>query len=443
MRLFKQVYLSINFFYVLGLLIALFTVGFSVPVLYVVAQILFAAFALIVVLETLILWRVKDGILARRITPEKLSNGDLNSISIYIRNYYRPRVHLNVIDELPTQFQVRDSVFKLAVESGEEQVLKYELRPTKRGSYSFGAVNVFASVLARMVVRRYQFDQNVEIPVFPSFLQMHQFELMAFSQRLTGHGLKKVRRIGQSMEFEQVRDYVIGDDRKRINWKATARKKELMVNQYQDERSQPIYCVIDKGRSMKMPFNGLSLLDYSINASLVLSNIALKKDDKAGIICFSNRVTYILPAERKKLQMQQVLQTLYNQKTAWQEPDFEKLVLTIKSKIRQRSLLLFFTNYESIVSMRRHAQYLSRLSKDHLVVMIIFRNTEVDELALQTAETLQDVYTQTLAEKANYEKKLVIKELSKLGIQAIYTSPEDLNTNVINKYLELKARGRF
>jgi len=274
-------------------------------------------------------------------------------------------------------------------------------------------------------------------------LQMQQFELMAFSQRLTGNGLKKVRRIGQTLEFEQVRDYVVGDDRKKINWKATARRKDLMVNQYQDEKSQPIYCVIDKGRAMKMPFNGLTLLDYAINASLVLSNIALKKDDKAGIICFSNRVTHILPAERKKLQMHSILQTLYDQKTAWQEPDFEKLALTIKTKIRQRSLLLFFTNYESIVSMRRHAQYLAKLAKDHLVVMIVFRNTEVDKLARQKTETLKDIYTQTLAEKMNYEKKLVMRELRKMGIQSIYTAPEALNTNVINKYLELKARGLF
>lgn len=443
MRLFKQVYLSINFFFALTLLIALFMLGYKLHMLFVVAQILLVAFLLVVAVEVLILWRLKDGVLARRITPERLSNGDANTISIFIRNYYRLKIDLKVIDELPAQFQVRDSVFELSVESGEEQVLNYDLRPTKRGNYEFGAVNVFASILSGLVVRRYQFDQNREVPVFPSFLQMQQFELMAFSQRLTGNGLKKVRRIGQTLEFEQVRDYVVGDDRKKINWKATARRKDLMVNQYQDEKSQPIYCVIDKGRAMKMPFNGLTLLDYAINASLVLSNIALKKDDKAGIICFSNRVTHILPAERKKLQMHSILQTLYDQKTAWQEPDFEKLALTIKTKIRQRSLLLFFTNYESIVSMRRHAQYLAKLAKDHLVVMIVFRNTEVDKLARQKTETLKDIYTQTLAEKMNYEKKLVMRELRKMGIQSIYTAPEALNTNVINKYLELKARGLF
>jgi len=442
-RLFKQVYLSINFFFALTLLIALFMLGYKLHMLFVVAQILLVAFLLVVAVEVLILWRLKDGVLARRITPERLSNGDANTISIFIRNYYRLKIDLKVIDELPAQFQVRDSVFELSVESGEEQVLNYDLRPTKRGNYEFGAVNVFASILSGLVVRRYQFDQNREVPVFPSFLQMQQFELMAFSQRLTGNGLKKVRRIGQTLEFEQVRDYVVGDDRKKINWKATARRKDLMVNQYQDEKSQPIYCVIDKGRAMKMPFNGLTLLDYAINASLVLSNIALKKDDKAGIICFSNRVTHILPAERKKLQMHSILQTLYDQKTAWQEPDFEKLALTIKTKIRQRSLLLFFTNYESIVSMRRHAQYLAKLAKDHLVVMIVFRNTEVDKLARQKTETLKDIYTQTLAEKMNYEKKLVMRELRKMGIQSIYTAPEALNTNVINKYLELKARGLF
>lgn len=441
MKYFRQVYLTPRFFYALAGLITLFALGFAFSVVFVMAQVAFAALVVVLGVEALILWRVKNGILARRISPERLSNGDLNPISIYIRNYYSTKVILKVIDELPSQFQVRDNYFQLHIESGDEKVVQYDLRPTKRGSYEFGAVNIYASSLTGMVARRYQFDQDVAVPVYPSFLQMQKYELMAFTQRLSEAGIKRIRRIGQTMEFEQVRDYVKGDDRKRINWKATARKKDLMVNQYQDEKSQPVYCIIDKGRSMKMPFNGLTLLDYSINASLVLSNICLKKQDKAGIICFSDRVTDLLPAERKKTQMQRILHMLYQQKTAWQESDFEKLALAVKTRVHQRSLLLLFTNYESIVSMRRHARCLSKLAKDHLVILVIFENTEITGFAREEAETVQDIYMQTLAEKAMYEKKLVSKELIKYGIQSIYTAPENLNANVINKYLELKARG--
>lgn len=128
-----------------------------------------------------------------------------------------------------------------------------------------------------LVAKKYTFCNQREVPVYPSFLQLRKYNLMAFTNRLLEYGLKKIRRIGHTMEFEQIKDYVLGDDIRNINWKATAKRSQLMVNQFQDERSQPIYSVIDKGRVMKMPFEGLSLLDYAINSSLVISNIAIKK----------------------------------------------------------------------------------------------------------------------------------------------------------------------
>jgi uncharacterized protein (DUF58 family) len=127
------------------------------------------------------------------------------------------------------------------------------------------------------------------VPVYPSFLKLRQYELMAVSNRLTDIGIKKMRRIGHSMEFDQVKNYVAGDDYRTVNWKATARKGDLMVNSFTDEKAQHIYCVIDKSRAMKMPFEGLSLLDYAINASLILSSVALVKQDKAGLITIAGK----------------------------------------------------------------------------------------------------------------------------------------------------------
>src|SRR5690606_40532545 len=123
----------------------------------------------------------------------------------------------------------------------------------------------------------FRVSQNKTVPVYPSFRQMRKYELPAISNRLTEFGIKKIRRIGQNREFEQIKEYVVGDDYRTINWKATARRGTLMVNTYQDERAQQVYAVIDKGRTMKMPFEGMTLLDYDINASLVISNIAIRK----------------------------------------------------------------------------------------------------------------------------------------------------------------------
>ncbi len=196
--------------------------------------------------------------------------------------------------------------------------------------------------------RRFTFDKGAVVPVYPSFIQMHKYELLAISQQLPEFGIKRMRRLGHSMEFETIREYVAGDDPRSINWTATARKSNLMVNHYRDERAQQVYCVIDKGRTMQMPFEGLSLLDYSINASLVLSNIALKKQDKAGLITFSDKSGALLKADNKSIQLKLILESLYNQKTRYLESDYEMLYGRIRQQLHQRALLVLFSNFRFI-----------------------------------------------------------------------------------------------
>ena len=232
-----------------------------------------------------------------------------------------------------------------------------------------------------------------------------------------------------------------GDDQRTINWKASARRSELMVNSYQDEKSQQVYCLIDKGRVMQMPFGGLSLLDYAINASLVMANIALKKQDKAGIITFSNTISNLLPAQRKSDQLRRVLELLYHQKTIYQETDYERLYITVRQKITQRSLLLLFTNFETLNGCQRQLPYLRALARHHLLVVVFFENTELQELLHKSADTTEGIYTKAIAQKFDYEKRQIVKELQRHGIHAILTAPEQLTVNTINKYLELKARG--
>jgi uncharacterized protein (DUF58 family) len=270
---------------------------------------------------------------------------------------------------------------------------------------------------------------------------MRKYELLAISNRLTETGVKKIRRIGHNMEFELIKEYVNGDDIRTINWKATARRQHLMVNHYQDERSQQVYSLIDKGRVMKMPFEGMSLLDYAINAALVIANIAIKKSDKAGLLTFQDKVGVLVPAARNSNQMGKILEVLYNQKTAYRETDFSVLHHFIRRKITQRSLLLLYTNFESMYSLQRQLPYLLALAKLHLLVVIFFENTEVKKLIDTPAADLREVYHKTIAEKFVYEKRLIVKELKKYGIQAVLTTPRQLTVDTINKYLELKSRG--
>ncbi|MGE5943038.1 MAG: DUF58 domain-containing protein, partial [Flavobacteriales bacterium] len=290
MKFLKPFYIQPRFFYVGIGIVVLFGLSYFAPVLFNIAQLSLVLLAFLFVVDFLIIFLGKNKILAARTLPDKFSNGDENGIQLYIDNNYPFSIYLEIIDEIPEQFQVRDFKLKETISARKSKSIQYQLRPTQRGEYHFGNLNIYASSIINLVAKRFTFNNGSMVPTYPSFKQLKKFELLNINQNSLDYGLKKVRRLGHTMEFEQIKDYVLGDDLRTINWKATAKKNQLMVNQFQDEKSQPIYSVIDKGRIMKMPFEGLSLLDYAINAALVISSIALKKQDKAGLFSFSKKV---------------------------------------------------------------------------------------------------------------------------------------------------------
>ncbi|MDN3587385.1 DUF58 domain-containing protein [Pedobacter aquatilis] len=440
---YQNLFLSNRLFAALTACVILFILKFFFGWLSEIPEIITGAVFILLLIDIVILYRLNNGIDAHRITSKRLSNGDENPIQIQIQNKYGFGVKLRVIDEVPFQFQLRDKDFKLSLKPGDVKSIHYNLRPTKRGEYDFGFIRVYTSSALALVSRRFNFDGSKLLPVYPSFINLGQYELMAASHHLTEFGVKKIRKIGQSTEFDQIKNYVGGDDIRTINWKATARKNSLMVNTYTDERSQNIYCIIDKSRVMRMPFEGLSLLDYAINATVALSKVAMLKQDKAGIITLSEKIGSIVPAERKSTQLSHIMQVLYKEKTRYLESNMEALYSTIRSVIKQRGLLVFFTNFESLSALQRQMPYLKRISKYHLLLVVFFENTELRSLSTEPAKDIEGIYHKTIAEKFIYEKKVMVKELNRHGILSILTPPQKLTINVINQYLALKAQQKI
>jgi uncharacterized protein (DUF58 family) len=437
---YKDLFLTPRLFICLSISVVFFLVAFFFPWLGILPKMLFLVIVLILFTDLLMLYSTAKGIFARRHAPEKLSNGDDNQLGIYIENRYPFAVDAGIIDEIPFQFQKRDLWFKTTLKPRQRKLINYLLRPTKRGEYEFGDIRVFAQSPLGLVSRRYTIAQAEILRVYPSFLQMRKYELMAISNRLTDIGIKKIRRLGHSMEFEQIKNYVPGDDYRTINWKATARQGVLMTNSYTDEKSQHVYCVIDKSRAMKMPFEGLSLLDYAINASLVLSNVAMLKEDKAGLITIAEKPGAVIAADRKAAQLNRIMEVLYKEKTRYQESNMELLYATVRRTLKQRSLIVFFTNFESMPALERQLPFLKKISQYHLLLVVFFENTELRKLSETPAEDVEGIYIKTIAEKFAYDKKLIAKELTKHGIQTILTAPQNLTVKTVNKYLEIKAK---
>ncbi len=440
---FNSLFLNNRFFYCLSVVAIFFVVGFFIPLFFELSKVLLFMLIILTFADILILYNTNKGIKINRSLPERLSNGNENKISLFIKNEYPFLAHLSLIEELPYQFQKRDFIFKQRLKKKEEKIINYNLTPKSRGIYSFGCVNVFANSSLKLATKKYVLGKEKELKCYPSFLQLKEFEVKAVNSASASYGSKKVRRIGNSLEFEQIKEYVSGDDNRTLNWKATAKRNQLMINQYVEEKSQSVYTIIDKGRSMQMQFNGLSLLDYAVNATLAISSVILKKQDKAGMLSFSTKLEDWVVSERRNSQMRLISEALYNIKTNFDESDFSTLYSVVKRKITQRSLLILFTNFESIDGLNRQLTYLRALAKNHLVLIVFFKNTELNTIIDSKADTIQGVYDSIIAEKLMYEKKRIVNELKKYGIQSVLTKPEELKVNSINKYLELKSRGLF
>lgn len=440
----KNFYIHKILILAISTIVVLFLLSYWFGELYPVAWIAVIALIILIIFDSYILFSNKKGVKGERDLPLKFSNSDENEVFIIIQNNYNFPVYCDIVEELPEQFQKRDFKYSIKVQAFEEYKFHYSLRPVERGEYIFGKLHLFISSPLRIITRRYSFyEKDTMVKTYPSFIQMKKYSFLVLNDKLNEYGVKKIRRLGHTMEFEQIKKYVTGDDYRSINWKATAKHAKLMVNQYQDEKSQPIYSVIDTGRVMRMPFEGLKLLDYAINSTLALSNIAVLKHDKAGVLDFGKKVNNFLPASKLKTQMLKINEALYNIDTDFLDSDFGYLYSYIKHKIPQRSLLIIYTNFEHKSSLKRQLKYIKSLSKKHPVVVVVFENTELEQLTHSRAKNIHEIYYKTIGKKFAYDKKIIIKELQRHGIITILTKPQNLTVNVINKYFELKARGRI
>ncbi len=436
--MFRSAFITPRLYWLAAVPVGVFLLAFLFPPLFLVGKIVLGIALAILIFDWILL--SSGEITGSRVLPQRFSNGDPNPISIKLESSFNFPLKIELIDEVPEQFEARNFSYKSSLASSQAKAIKYELTPTKRGQYWFHHTNVFARSALGILEKRFVISKPAMVAVYPGFLMLQQYELLAISNKLFMHGPKKLRKVGQSLEFEQIKNYQLGDDVRHINWPATARGGELMVNHFRDERSQQMVSIIDKSRLMKFPFGGLTLLDHAINSALVVSNVALRRQDKAGLAVFAEKLSQFVQPEKGVRHLDVILQNLYHLKTRYAESNFEVLQSGISKRLNQRSLLMLYTNFDERDSLQRQMPYIRWLSKRHVLVVVFFKNDQLIELAESSAESIKGIYEKAIAAEMVQDKLLMQKELIRMGIHIIYTAPEDLTINAINKYLEIKSR---
>ena len=440
MSFLRHIFLTRFFFVLLAIVIGMYCCATVFPWMFFVSNVALLALFCALLIDVIITFLNENPVEVSRKVDNLLNLGDSNTVTISVINRSNQPINFALIEGFPVQLQIRQKEYTAFLMPNNTKSFTYEFTPKQRGEFTFGDALIYLSSSLFLIKRKIDYPLLQKVQVFPSILQMKQYELKVFHQQTQARGIKKVRRIGNNHEFEQIKNYVQGDDLRTVNWKATSKRNELMVNQYQEERSQHIYALIDKSRNMQMEFENMTMLDYAINSALVFSNIALRKGDRAGLITFSNKMGTQLVADRSNGHLRRILNLLYNQKTQFKESSYELLYESIRQTVKSRSLLMLYTNFESEFAMKRALPILKKINQRHVLVVVFFQNNELEDVAFQRIDTVQEIYQSAVAEKLITTKMVIAKELRQNGIQTILTRPEDLSINTINKYLELKAR---
>jgi uncharacterized protein (DUF58 family) len=434
-----SLFLRPRFFWAIGWCVVMFIIAFYLPFMSHFAYVLVALFFFLTIIDYIIIYHNNAPLLCSRLMSDKWGNGDEEQIVLQLESKSNWPISFEIIDEIPAQFQERDFSIIGLLPSFNKKNVAYNLSPKSRGVYTFGNIFIFIYSPIGFVERKLEYHAATDVKVYPSFMRLKGKKIKggAFNNEV---GDNKVAKLSNSLEFDHIKDYVNGDDIRSINWKASARRGQLMVNTFNDERSQQVYLILDMGRNMGLAFDGMRLNDYAINASLMLSHTILLKKDKVGIITFENKIKDVLSASRKSNQLTKITEVLYKQESLFLDPNYEVLVSHIHYQVGQRSLIILFANFETVSSLERNLIYLKAISKKHVLCIVVFENEGIKTIHSQYKNTLEGVYIKTIADKFSLEKKRIIKEMNKHGILSIFTTPEKLTSDSINKYLELKTK---
>ena len=396
-----------------------------------------------------------------RLMNSKFSLGAENVVTLRVVNRSRHRLRLRLKDDFPPTFQFDHVIHEGYVGAGESENVVYRLTPSRRGVYHFGDIHVQCWGILGLIIRQRRVAASAEVKVYPNLHAIRQYELLVRRGLLGQLGLKNSRQFGEGTEFERLRDYAPDDDIRRVDWKATSRRQKPIVREFETERSQDVVIMLDAGRLMASPIltevqerenpsaaainarQAMIKLDYAINTTLMTSYVSTLKGDKVGLIAFSDSVHRYLAPKPGKKQFLAMLEAAYALQVSPVEPDFETAFKFLASKQRKRALIILFTDILDRDAAESLARYVSTLAKRHLIACVTLTDSGIIALAAQKPTSSKIVYQRAIAERLLQEKQATLEILRSRGVITLDVPAHQVTMEVVNKYLELKARSKI
>ena len=378
-----------------------------------------------------------------RVAIGRVSLGAPVSIAFDVRNNTRRKLEIWLAEDLPESMEAQPAECAGVLAAGGHRRLEYHLLARKRGRYELSAVDVRALPARGLFYRQFRLQLPQEVHVFPNLVNIKRYELLLRRGFTHEQGLARLRQIGQGWDFESMRRYVEGDDMARVDWKATAKRAKLVVRNYQVERQQSVLVAIDVGRATAGEFQGISRLDYLVNAALMLAYVALRQDDWFSLVSFSDRIESYLPPVRRVANIDRVARALYQLEPRLVEADYGTACRFMGLKNRKRSLICLMTDVIDREASGVIITYLARYARYHLPLAVTLANPEVRAVAAEPLASHGDPYSKAVALDVLRAREEALQALRHQGVDVLDVDPRALTPELINRYLRIKATRRL
>ena len=375
-----------------------------------------------------------------RICPRYFSIGTENIIGIRLQNTLPYSRRVRVRDQTPVQWEAAP-VLKAVITGRSSLNLDYPAVPPERGQYGFGDLFIRIEGPLGLISRPMKVGASKKVKVYPSLQPLRCADLATYRRVSHQWGLRPTRWRGEGREFESLREYVEGDDPRKIHWKATARFDRPIVQQYQTEKNQIVMILLDVGRLMSAVSEGKTKLDYALEAAIHLAHTALVGGDQAGILAFADRVISFIPPKKTVEQLQFILEGTLSLRPTLVEPQYEQAMLWVRARVRRRSLVVIYTDLLDEVASENLLSAVSLLRPLHLPLCVAIRESEWDELLNDPPTRVQNVYEKAVLQELLHQRNKALGGLVQKGALAIDLPPSKLSIGTMERYLEVKRRG--
>lgn len=398
-----------------------------------------ACLAALALADLFLLPRVRDFSVERE-CQKIASLNKKHLVTITVSNRSLKTQVIQVRDDVPQEFEPSPSELEVSSPPRSRSSVSYEFRASRRGAFQFDFVYLLFRSRLGLWKKLTQLPAESAVNVYPDMKQLGQYALLARTNRLSLMGVRRTRRIGQDNEFERLRDYTHDDNYKHIDWRSTARRNKLTVKDFQANQSQRLIFLVDCGRMMTNEAGGISLLDHSLNAMLMLGYVALDRGDSVGLLTFSDRVHSFIPPKGGRSQMNHLLHAAYDRFPTLVESGYQDAFLYLSARCRKRSLVVLITNLIDEVNAQQVYEYLSTISRHHLALAVVLKDHQLFDAAEEAQKSRASIYRAAAAAEIICWRQQIITDLQHQGVLVLDAFPEKMTAPLINQYLDIKAR---